>query len=78
MPPLLRISTKIINRIPAQRARILVTALEPFIQTRAMEQILARRAPLIRHALIRRNHAVANCTLALALERAHNVALKHL
>lgn len=43
-----------------------------------MEQILARRAPLVRHALVRRDDAIANRALALALERADNVALEDL
>jgi hypothetical protein len=39
-----------------------------------MEQVLARAAPFLRHALVGRHDGVANGALGLALERADDVA----
>lgn len=78
LPSLRRICTQVINRVSTQRTRILTTRLEPLIQTRAVEQVLARRAPLIRHALVRGDDTIADGALALALQRADNVALEDL
>ena len=78
LPPLLSIRSQVVNRIPAQRAGVLIAALEPLVQTRAMEQILARGTSLIRHALITRDDGVANRALALSLQRPYDVALEDL
>ena len=78
LPSLGCVRAQIINGISTQRTRILVAALKPLIQTRSMEQILARRTPLIRHALVCRDDAVANSTLTLTLQGADNVALEDL
>ena len=73
-PPRPRISTQVVDWIPAQGTRVLVAALEPLVETGAVEQILAGLASLVRHLLVCADDAVANGTLGLALECADDVA----
>jgi hypothetical protein len=52
----------------------LVAALEPLIQTGAVEEVLASGAALIRHPAVGTNDAVTDSTLALSLHRTNNIA----
>jgi hypothetical protein len=70
------VRTQVVDRIPAQRTSVLVTALEPLIETGAMEQILAGLASLVRHLLVATDNAIANGTFTLAFESANDVASK--
>lgn len=59
--------------IPTQRATARITALEPPIQTCPMKHVPTRRATLAGQLLLRTDHAVANATLGLALQRGGDV-----
>ncbi len=69
-----RVSPEVIDGVATQRARVLVAALEPLVQTGAVEEIAAGAAAFVGHALVRRDDGVANGALGLALERADHVA----
>ena len=63
----------IIERIPTQRTRTGVAALEPLEQTARVEQVLARAAALAGQLLVRADDAVADGALGLALDGAVDV-----
>jgi hypothetical protein len=75
-PSSLGISAQVVDRVTAQRARVLVAGLEPLVQTCPVEKVLASTATFIGHPLIAADNAVADGTLRLALEGTNDVPLK--
>jgi hypothetical protein len=66
----------IVERIPAKRTTRTSTALEPFEQTTSMKQVLASLTPLVRQLPVSANNTVTDCTFALALHCAIDIALE--
>lgn len=73
-PPPLGIRPEVVDRVPAERARVAPAVLEPLVQADAVEVVVARAALLVRQRLVRRNDRVADGTLLLVLQRQRDVA----
>ena len=74
IPPLNIRSPSKVDRCSTQRTRVVVAGLEPLIQTKAMEEVLACGARLLGNALVRGDDAVANGTFAVAPDGSREIA----